>query len=78
MAKARRGRRPHGRPRDPDAGGGGGGREHWRADGAPKVAYPSADDANRAALQARLEHGADLDPYACGICHRWHLANRRG
>jgi len=52
-------------------------REHWRSDGAPKVAYGSADEANRAALQARLEHGVDLDPYTCGICHHWHLANRR-
>jgi hypothetical protein len=75
MAKARRGRRQHHRPHDPDAGGGG--REHWRADGAPKVAFGSADEANRAALQARLEHGVDLDPYTCGICGHWHLANRR-
>ena len=75
MAKARRGRRP--RRLTGDTAGHGGGREHWRSDGAPKVAYPSADDANRAALQARLEHGVDLDPYTCGICHQWHLANRR-
>jgi len=75
VAKARRGRRPHRRPRDPDAAGGR--REHWRADGVPKVAYGSADEANRATLQARLEHGVDLDPYSCGICGRWHLANRR-
>lgn len=75
MAKARRGRRPHRRPRDPEATGGR--REHWRADGAPKTAYGSADEANRATLQARLEHGVDLDPYSCGICGRWHLANRR-
>jgi len=75
VAKARRGRTRPRRPRDPDAGGGG--REHWRSDGAPKVAYGSVDEANRAALQARLEHGVDLDPYSCGICARWHLANRR-
>ena len=75
MAKARRGRKQHRRPHDPEAGGGR--REHWRADGAPKVGYGSADDANRAALQARLEHGVDLDPYTCGICRQWHLANRR-
>ena len=75
MAKARRGRRPHRRPRDPGAAGGQ--REHWRADGAPKVAYGSADEANRATLQARLEHGVDLDAYSCGVCGRWHLANRR-
>jgi len=75
VAKARRGRKQHRRPHDPEAGGGR--REHWRADGAPKVGYGSADDANRAALQARLEHGVDLDPYTCGICRQWHLANRR-
>ncbi len=75
MAKARRGRKQHRRPSDPDAGDGG--REHWRSDGTPKVAYGSADEANRATLQARLEHGVDLEPYTCGICHQWHLANRR-
>ncbi len=73
MAQDRRGGR---RPRRPHRTDGGGHREHWRADGAPKVAYPTADDANRAALQARLEHGLDLDPYRCGICHRWHLGGR--
>jgi hypothetical protein len=75
MAKARRGRKRPPRPQDPDAGGGR--REHWRADGAPKVGYGSVDEANRAAFQARLEHGVDLDPYRCGICSQWHLANRR-
>jgi len=75
VAKARRGRKPHRRHRDPDAAGGR--REHWRSDGTPKVAFASADQANRAALQARLEHGVDLDPYTCGICNHWHLANRR-
>jgi hypothetical protein len=75
MAKARRGRRRTARPRDPDAGGGG--REHWRSDGAPKTAFRSADEANRAALQVRLEHGVDVDPYTCGICGLWHLGSRR-
>ena len=75
MAKARRGRTRHRRPRDPGAGGGP--REHWRADGAPKTAYPSSADANRYALQARLEEGVDLDPYTCSICGAWHLGNRR-
>ena len=74
MAKARRGRRHHRGPRDPARGGGA--REHWRADGGPKTAYGSADEANRAALQARLEHGLDLGAYTCGICARWHLGNR--
>ena len=63
------------RARDPDAGGGP--REHWRADGAPKTAYSSADDANRYGLQALLEDGVQLEPYVCGICGHWHLGNRR-
>jgi len=75
VAKARRGRKQVRRPRDPDAGGGA--REHWRADGGPKAPYRSVDEANRSALQARLEHGVDLDPYTCGICGSWHLGNRR-
>ncbi len=75
MAKARRGRKQERRPRDPDAGGGI--REHWRSDGGAKTAYGSSDEANRSALQARLEHGVDLDPYVCGICGSWHLGNRR-
>ncbi len=75
MAKARRGRRKHHRPRDPSAGGGA--REHWRADGHAKTGYASSDDANRYALQARLEDGVQLDPYVCGICGRWHVGNRR-
>jgi hypothetical protein len=75
MVKARRGRKPARRTRDPDAGGGP--REHWRADGAPKTTYPSADDANRYGLQALLEDGVQLEPYVCGICGGWHLGNRR-
>jgi hypothetical protein len=75
LAKARRGRKPPRRVRDPD--GGGGAREHWRADGQPKSRYGSADEANRYALQVRLEDGVQLDPYVCGICGAWHLGNRR-
>jgi len=75
VAKARRGRKPVRRPRDPDSGSGP--REHWRADGAPKTAYSSADDANRYGLQALLEDGVQLEPYVCGICGHWHLGNRR-
>lgn len=74
MAKARRGRKPLPR-RDPETGGGR--REHWRADGEPKTAYTSAADADRYALQALLHDGAQLEPYVCGICGRWHLGNRR-
>jgi len=76
MAKARRGRKPVRRPRDPESGRGR--REHWRADGAPKTVYRSADDANRYGLQALLEDGVQLEPYVCGICGQWHLGNRRG
>jgi hypothetical protein len=76
VAKARRGRKPL--PRRDTSSGGGGGREHWRADGQPKTRYPSSGDANRYALQALLEDGVQLDPYVCGICGDWHLGNRRG
>jgi len=76
MAKARRGRkRDRMTRRDPDQPSA---REHWRADGAPKTAFRDQADANRVALQVRLESGADLDPYRCRICHCWHLGNRPG
>lgn len=74
MAKARRGRKPLRRsPSDT----GGGGREHWRADGEPKAAYATAAEADRYALEVLLHDGAQLEPYTCGICGRWHLGNRR-
>ncbi len=74
MAKARRGGK---RPR-PVAGSAPGptGREHWRSDGRPKARFASRDEANRASLHVRLDHGADLDPYRCGFCGGWHLGNR--
>ena len=75
MAKARRGRKQVRPAKESDSGGGA--REHWRADGEPKTPYRSADEANRSAFQARLEHGVDLDSYACSICGSWHLGNRR-
>jgi len=77
VAKARRGRNQRPRRTQTDGGDGGGGREHWRADGQPKTRYGSADDANRYSLQALLEDGVQLDPYVCGICGDWHLGNRR-
>ena len=76
MAKARRNRRHPGRARrvaDPEAPR----REHWKADGTPKVRFPSSDDANRASLRARLEAGADLLPSPCHFCGGWHLGNQR-
>lgn len=51
------------------------GREHFRADGTPKARFDTVDDANRVAFGARLESGADLDPYLCGFCRGWHLGN---
>ena len=77
MAKARRGGK-HARPnrRADGAEGGGTGREHWRADGLAKTRFATPDEANRSSLQARLERGADLDPYQCTFCHGWHLGNR--
>jgi hypothetical protein len=73
MAKARRGRRRTG-PSAPAATGSL--RAHWRADGQEKRRFPTADAANRAALQLRLEEGVDLDPYPCPYCNGWHLASR--
>lgn len=70
MAKARR-RKPSLRP--PTTGGIG--REHWRADGQEKARFRTEDEANRSALQHRLESGAELDPYRCKWCGGWHLGN---
>jgi hypothetical protein len=74
VAKARRGRKRSRGPAGPPSGGVG--REHWRADGQPKTRFASEHEANRSALQLRLEQGADLDPYRCGFCDGWHLGNR--
>jgi hypothetical protein len=49
---------------------------HWRSDGSPKRRFPSEAEANRAALLARLEHGTELDAYACPFCGDWHLGSR--
>jgi hypothetical protein len=46
---------------------------HWRADGRPKVRYPTAADAHKAGFAYRLEHGADLNTYECEFCGGWHL-----
>jgi len=71
MARPRRGRGgggPGPAPADP-------GRAHWRADGGEKRRFDSAESANRATLQHRLEDGADLEPYPCPVCGGWHLAS---
>jgi hypothetical protein len=72
MAKARRGRRRAGRPASAATENV---RAHWRADGTEKHRFPTADAANRASLQLRLEEGVDLDPYPCPYCDGWHLAS---
>jgi hypothetical protein len=46
---------------------------HWRADGNPKVRYPSESEAHRAGFAYRLEHGVDLNAYECEYCGGWHL-----
>ena len=48
---------------------------HFRADGQPKTRFGSEQDANRAALSARLDHGVDLAAYRCDSCGGWHLGN---
>lgn len=74
MAKARR---PGRRPRPETGGTSGGLREHWREDGQPKSRFATQADANRWALQMRLEEGTDLHPYPCTYCGDWHLGTRR-
>jgi hypothetical protein len=46
---------------------------HWRADGKPKVRYPTEADAHRAGFSYRLEHGSDLGAYECEYCGGWHF-----
>ncbi|HMK62227.1 MAG TPA: hypothetical protein VK386_01300 [Acidimicrobiales bacterium] len=50
---------------------------HFRADGTAKTRFASRDEAERAALQARLQHGSDLGSYQCDMCGGWHLGNRQ-
>jgi hypothetical protein len=46
---------------------------HWRADGKPKVRYPTEAEAHKAGFAYRLEHGSDLGAYECEYCGGWHL-----
>ncbi len=46
---------------------------HFRADGTAKTRFETRDDAERAALQARLDHGSDMASYSCDMCGGWHL-----
>jgi len=48
---------------------------HWRADGSPKTRFATEAEANRVALQVRLEHGHDLGTYRCAFCGGWHLGS---
>jgi len=50
---------------------------HWRADGAPKAAFRSQQEALRAANVQQLESGIDLHVYECDFCARWHLGSSR-
>ena len=50
---------------------------HWRADGQPKTRFRTEQEANRAALASRLDHGVDLAAYACDTCGGWHLGSSR-
>jgi hypothetical protein len=70
-------RRPGRRPRPDVRRTGDVRREHWREDGRPKARFAAQADANRWALQMRLEEGADLHPYPCSYCGGWHLGTRR-
>lgn len=69
VASRRRQRRQAQEPRRPRLA-------HYRADGAPKTRFARRDDAERAALQARLEHGTNLGSYHCEMCGGWHLGSR--
>lgn len=51
---------------------------HTRADGTPKTRFGSEADAERAAFQARLDHGTELVAYPCLFCHGWHLGTSEG
>ena len=52
--------------------------DHFRADGSTKTRFASQDEAERAALQARLDHGTTLGSYRCEMCGGWHLGSRDG
>jgi hypothetical protein len=46
---------------------------HWRTDGTAKTRFPNQQEANRASLQVRLDHGTDVVAYECEYCGGWHL-----
>jgi hypothetical protein len=51
---------------------------HWRADGAPKTAYRSQQEAMGVADVQRQEFGVDLNVYQCEFCSSWHMGNAAG
>jgi hypothetical protein len=46
---------------------------HWRADGQPKVRYPTQRDALSAADERGRESDVDLGVYRCDFCGGWHM-----
>ncbi|HMK99008.1 MAG TPA: hypothetical protein VK428_02340 [Acidimicrobiales bacterium] len=50
---------------------------HFRSDGTAKTRFASRDEADRAAFQARLDHGRELSSYQCQMCGGWHLGSRQ-
>jgi hypothetical protein len=51
---------------------------HWRADGQPKVRYPSEREAALAAADQSLEAGVTLGVYQCSFCQGWHMGRPGG
>lgn len=49
---------------------------HWRADGQPKVRYPTQSDAVSAADERGRESEVDLHVYLCDFCRGWHMGSR--
>ncbi len=51
---------------------------HWRADGRPKMAYPSQSEALVAADVRAKEAGVELNVYRCDFCGSWHMGGAAG
>ena len=49
---------------------------HWRADGRPKVRYPSQADALGAAEERSRQSDVTLEVYRCDFCGGWHMGSR--
>ena len=46
------------------------------ASGRPKNIYPSAADAQQAALMAHYDYGAEVEAYQDPVCGHWHLTSK--